>query len=64
MKRWHIYFQEIFDAIDDEKDNEVYMKQVVVHLRTMDTDIDRNLRVSISSVFFFIFKQEVFMLII
>ncbi len=60
----HLYIQEIFDAIDDEKDNEVYMKQVVVHLRTMDTDIDRNLRVSIPFIFFFIFMQEVFMLII
>ncbi len=56
--------QEIFDAIDDEKDNEVYMKQVVVHLRTMDTDIDRNLRVSIPFIFFFIFMQDLFMLII
>jgi hypothetical protein len=37
--------QELFDAIDDEKDNEVYMKQVVVHLRTLDTDIDQNIRV-------------------
>ena len=39
--------QELFAAIDKEDDGIVYLQDVVVHLRALNEDIDKNLKVKV-----------------
>ena len=39
--------QELFAAIDKEDDGIIYLQDVVVHLRAMNEDIDKNLKVKV-----------------
>ena len=37
--------QEIFDKIDKEKDGVIYLRELVLYMRAMNEEIDRNLQV-------------------
>ena len=39
--------QDVFAAIDKEDDGIVYLQDVVVHLRAMNEEIDKNLKVKV-----------------
>ena len=38
-------FQELFEEIDKEDDGVVYLKEIVIHLRAVNEDINDNLKV-------------------
>ena len=48
---WVVYslgmflLQEIFDKIDKEKDGVIYLRELVLYMRAMNEEIDRNLQV-------------------
>ena len=37
--------QELFETIDKEDDGAVYLKEIVIHLRAVNEDINENLKV-------------------
>ena len=47
MFKNNVSFQELFEAIDKEDDGAVYLKDIVIHLRALNEEVDKNLKVKV-----------------
>ena len=52
----HCFVKELFAELDKEEDGIVYTKNLIIQLRALNEDMDKNLKVLLSNQLFGVFK--------